>query len=84
MTAFVGAAASVVMVSNDLHHMMHMYAQPGVPRQSGMREMPAPTLPFGPNLGFAQTFEEPGLYKLWVQVERGGQVYTAPFTIEVK
>lgn len=84
LTAFLGAGADVIVDSGDLRHVMHMYAQPGVPRQSGMREMPAPTLPFGPNLGFTQTFEEPGLYKLWVELEHRGQVINAPFTIEVK
>jgi hypothetical protein len=73
-----------VIASADGHHIMHMYAQPGVPRQSGMREMPAPTLPFGPNLGFTQTFEESGLYKMWVQIQHDGQVISAPFVIEVK
>lgn len=84
LTAFLGAGADIVFASGDLRHVMHMYAQPGVPRQSGMREMPAPTLPFGPNLGFTQTFEAPGLYKLWVELEHEGQVITAPFTVEVK
>lgn len=83
LTAYLGAGADVVVASGDLRHVMHMYAQPGVPRQSGMRDMPAPTLPFGPNLGFTQTFEEPGLYKLWVELEHGGQVITAPFTVKV-
>ncbi len=63
---------------------MHMYAQPGVPRKGSMGEMPAPTLPFGPDLGFTQTFDTPGLYTIWVQMQRGGQVLTAPFTIEVQ
>ena len=57
--------------------------QPGVPRKGGMRDMPAPTLPFSPDLGFTQTFEEAGLYRMWVGLGRGGQDTTAPFTIEV-
>jgi hypothetical protein len=84
LEAYLGAAAHVVIASGDWHHVMHMHAQPGVPRQGGMRETPAAPLPFGPDLGLTQTFDEPGLYKVWVQVQRGGQVITAPFTIEVK
>jgi hypothetical protein len=83
LQAVLGAGAQVAIVSEDGHHFMHMYAQPGVPRKGGMRDMPAPTLPFGPDLGFTQIFEEPGLYRIWIQVERGGQEITAPFTIEV-
>ncbi len=84
LEAYLGAAAHIIIASGDGHHIMQMYAQPGVPRKGSMAEMPAPTLPFGPDLGFTQTFEEPGLYKIWVQVQRGGQIVTAPFTIEVK
>jgi hypothetical protein len=83
LEAFLGAAANVTMVSGDRHHFMHMYAQPGVPRKTGMRDKPTPTLPFGPDLGFTQTFDEPGLYRVWVKIQRAGQVITAPFTIEV-
>ncbi|HEU5097479.1 MAG TPA: heavy metal translocating P-type ATPase [Roseiflexaceae bacterium] len=81
---FLGAAAHVVIAPSDGHHIMHMDAQPGVPRQGGMRELPAPTLPFGPNLGFTETFDKPGLYQIWVQMQRDEQVITVPFTIEVK
>lgn len=84
LEAFLGAAAHITIASGDGHHIMQMYAQPGVPRKGSMGEMPAPTLPFGPDLGFTQTFEVPGLYRIWVQVQRGGQIITAPFTIEVK
>ncbi|HEU5317995.1 MAG TPA: hypothetical protein VFX49_17925, partial [Chloroflexota bacterium] len=85
LEAYVGAAARVAMVSADGHHIMDMDAQPGVPRQGGMRAgMPAPTLPFGPELGFTTTFGEPGLYKLWVEVQRHGERIAAPFAVEVK
>jgi P-type Cu+ transporter len=84
LETFLGAGAYVVIASADGHHIMSMHAQPGVPRKGGMREMPAPALPFGPNLGFTQTFDEPGLYRIWIRMQRAGQVITAPFTVEVK
>ncbi|MGE5602655.1 MAG: hypothetical protein ACM30E_06365, partial [Nitrososphaerales archaeon] len=79
-----GAGADVVTASADLRSLMHMDALPGVPRQGNMSQVPAPTLPFGPTLGFTQTFGEPGLHKVWVQIKHDGQVLTAPFTVQVK
>ncbi|HEU5316240.1 MAG TPA: ATPase P, partial [Chloroflexota bacterium] len=84
LRTFLGAAAHVAIASADGHHVMHMHAQPGVPRKGAMGDMPAPTLPFGPELGFAQTFDEPGSYRIWVQVQRGGEPVSAGFTVEVK
>jgi hypothetical protein len=74
----------VVTASADLRSVMHMYALPGVPRQGNMGQVPAPTLPFGPTLGFSQTFQASGLYSVWVQIKHGGEVTTAPFTVLVK
>jgi hypothetical protein len=84
LQTLLGAGAQVVIAHENGHHIMHMYAQPGVPRRGGMLDMPAPTLPFGPNLGFTQVFDEPGFYRVWIQIEHKGQIVTAPFTIEVK
>jgi Cu+-exporting ATPase len=39
---------------------------------------------FGPDLVVEHTFEKPGIYKVWVQVNDGGKVITVPFVVEVK
>ncbi len=37
----------------------------------------------GPTVEVTHTFETPGLYKIWVQVNRGDTVVTTPFVVEV-
>ena len=79
-----GRRRTVAIASADGHHMMHMYAQPGVPRQGGMREMPAPTLPFGPDLASPRRLRSRGCTGSGSKLRHGGQIITAPFTVEVK
>ena len=43
----------------------------------------APDARFGPTLAFTLTFRQPGPYKVWVQVNRDGDVITAPFVVQV-
>ena len=38
---------------------------------------------YGPDLTFNTTFPGVGLYKMWLQVQYKGEVYTAPFVVNV-
>ena len=59
----------MLIVSNDLTAAVHGHPE-GV-RSSG------PVVTFGP------VFPAPGVYKLWVQFQRRGQVVTASFVVTV-
>jgi Cu+-exporting ATPase len=39
---------------------------------------------FGPGIHADHAFPQPGLYKVWVQVQHEGRVVTAPFVVEVR
>jgi hypothetical protein len=51
---------------------------------SQMDEMADPPARFGPNLTFTHTFNNPGLYKVWVQFSHAGRVMTVPWVVEAK
>jgi hypothetical protein len=66
---YLGAPAHLLMVNADLTDAVH-----GHPVE---RDTAGPAVSFTPLMPMA------GPYKLWVQVQRGGRVITAPFVIEV-
>jgi len=39
---------------------------------------------FGPRIAFTHTFQEPGLYKIWAQLDHHGDIATVPFVVEVE
>jgi hypothetical protein len=59
----------------------HVHAAEVVP--SDLEVDPA-TLRYGPDIRFAYTFPQPGIYQVWAQVRRGGAILTAPITLEVQ
>lgn len=66
---FLGAWAHMLSVSEDLVDMIH--AHPAI--ADG-----------GPLIQMNVIFPRPGMYRIWVQVQRKGQVNTVSFTIPVK
>jgi len=66
---YLGAAGHVLIVSPDLTHSVHAH-----PDVSGS----------GPDLDVHAVFPEPGRFKLWIQVQRGGRVVSAPFTVQIR
>lgn len=76
---FLGSPAQIAIVSGDGQQVMRTHAQASAPRTGANTA----TLPSGPELGFDQKFDASGLYRIWIQVQRAGQVLTAAFTIEV-
>ncbi len=67
---YLGAAGHLLLVSDDAATAIHAHPEGG------------PTS--GPAVTFEPTFPSAGLYKLWVQFQRKGQVVTAPFVIAVE
>jgi len=54
-----------------------MAGMPGMP-------MPASTTKFGPEISFPYGFPKPGLYRIFVQIRRGGQIQTGIFEADVQ
>jgi Heavy metal binding domain len=67
---YLGAAGHMLLVSDDASTAIHAHPEGG------------PT--GGPSVTFEPTLPAAGLYKLWVQFQRKGQVVTAPFVIAVE
>jgi Heavy metal binding domain len=67
---YLGAAGHMLLVNADASAAFHAHPEGG------------PTS--GPTMTFEPTLPSAGLYKLWVQVQRQGQVVTAPFVIAVE
>lgn len=69
---YLGAWGHALIVSADLADAVHSH--PVTPLTS----------PGGPRIFFSQRFPRPGYYRMWVQVQRRGEVATVPFTLHVE
>jgi hypothetical protein len=69
---YLGAWGHALIVSADLADAVHSH--PVTPLTS----------PGGPRIFFSQRFPRPGYYRMWMQVQRGGDVATVPFTLKVE
>ncbi len=67
---YLGAAGHMLIVSNDLSTAIHGH--------------PEGILTSGPVVTFGSVFPAPGVYKLWVQFQRRGQVVTTSFVVTVQ
>jgi hypothetical protein len=65
---YLGAAGHVLIVSPDLTSSVHAH-----PDVNGS----------GPDFDVHAVFPQAGTFKLWVQVQRGGKVVSAPFTVQI-
>ena len=68
---YLGAWGHALIVSADLADAVHSH--PVTPLTS----------PGGPRIFFSQRFPRPGFYRMWIQVQRRGEVATIPFTLNV-
>ncbi|MET0211747.1 MAG: heavy metal-binding domain-containing protein [Vicinamibacterales bacterium] len=66
---YLGATGHLLIVSSDLSTAVHGHPE-------GVRTT-------GPAVTFGPVFPAPGVYKMWVQFQRRGQVITAPFIVRV-
>jgi hypothetical protein len=66
---YLGATGHLLIVDNRLSTAVHGH--------------PEGTRTTGPLVMFGPVFPAPGLYKMWVQFQRHGQIITAPFVVRV-
>jgi hypothetical protein len=66
---YLGVSGHLLVVSPDLTQAVHAHPE---------------LMTAGPEVAFGVVFPDAGIYKLWVQVQRGGRVATAPFVIRVE
>ena len=66
---YLGAAAHLFIASDDLTETMHAH--------------PDTTAAGGSRLTFDVTLPKPGGYRIWLQIQRRGNVITLPFTLVV-
>jgi hypothetical protein len=83
---YLGAWAHFVLVGDGLSAFIHAHPLDAVMNMSGphvhctmMANGPAPS-----EVKTQVNFQKPGLYKLWAQLQRHGQVITVPFVLQVK
>ena len=65
---YLRSAGHLLVVSPDLTHSIHAHPE---------------ALGSGPELAFDVEFPEPGIYKLWVQMQRRGKVSAVPFVVRI-
>ncbi|WP_070727046.1 heavy metal-binding domain-containing protein [Hymenobacter lapidarius] len=67
---YLGALGHVVVISEDTERYLHVHPNDQADK--------------GPAIGFNTSFEAPGLYRVFLQFNHGGQIHTGNFTINVK
>jgi Cu+-exporting ATPase len=87
LAPYLGAASHVVILDEQAGQFAHTHAFAGSDTGGmggeGSEEMEAPPASFGPAVTFTHRFEEPGLYKIWLQFNHAGKVTTVPWIVEV-
>jgi hypothetical protein len=69
---YLGATAHLLLVGADLQSAQHSHPVAEISNAAG------------PRLVFQVVFPIPGVYRIWVQMQRRGRVLTAPFTVRVR
>lgn len=84
---FIGAMGHLLAISSDGREVIHTHvvqtATPAGTREP-LRVAPEMVTESGPRFTFKVTLPTAGLYKTWAQFQRGGKVYTVPFTFSVQ
>jgi hypothetical protein len=76
---YLGAAGHLVIIDESSQQYIHTHPA----GDHDMRAMAGMTMQYGPDLSFEAEFPESGLWAAWLQIQYKGEVYTAPFVIEV-
>jgi P-type Cu+ transporter len=75
---YLGAAGHLVIVDQNGEIYLHTH-----PAEHEMADMGGMAMQYGPDLEFVTEFPGTGLYKMWLQVQYEGEIYTAPFVVNV-
>jgi Cu+-exporting ATPase len=85
---YLGAAAHIAIVRSGGGDFQHTHAEGSDTHSDDGATAPhddsAATGPFGPSLAFNATFPLPGTYKIWIQINRGGEVITTAFVVQAE
>ena len=84
MAAFEIAQAGLPGALPDSSGMANMNGMSGMANISGMAMLAATAAKFGPDISFPYGFPKPGLYRIFVQVKRSGQIQTGIFEASVE
>lgn len=76
---YLGAAGHLVIIDESTQQYIHTHPA-GDHDMAGMAGM---TMHYGPDISFEAEFPEVGLWASWLQIQYEGEIYTAPFVIEV-
>ena len=66
---YLGALGHMVVISQNTEQYLHVHPQDQADK--------------GPVIGFRTGFDKPGLYRVFLQINHGGQIRTADFTVNV-
>jgi hypothetical protein len=75
---YLGAAGHLVIVDESGEVYLHTH-----PAGHDTENMDGMTMSYGPDLEFETQFPATGKYKMWLQVQYDGEIYTAPFVVDV-
>lgn len=78
---YLGAAGHLVIV--DESGEIYLHTHPADHDMGAMGGMAMAATQYGPDLTFSTTFPGVSLYKMWLQVQYKGEIYTAPFVVNV-
>jgi hypothetical protein len=67
---YLGAVGHVVIISQDANEYLHVH--------------PLEEKAKGPDAKFGTSFPKSGIYKIWGQFQHKGEVFTVPFTVDIK
>jgi hypothetical protein len=92
LDAYLGAAGHLVIIDSAAEVYLHTHpademADMGSSSGGSMggmsMEATAEAQSYGPDITFHTEFPSPGRYAMWLQVQYQGEVYTAPFVVDV-
>jgi plastocyanin len=78
---YLGELAHFVVISQDLKQFLHVHPMSGG-AHGGHKTMTTKAAA-APTVSAHTAFPQTGLYKLWAQFQRNGQIITVPFTVRV-
>ncbi len=78
---YLGAAGHLVIVDQAAQTYLHTHPAEG--EHEGGHDMAGMETSYGPDVEFISEFPAAGTYAMWLQVQYQGEIYTAPFVVEV-